>query len=65
MHNFLRNGTSVLSESSSSSEQNQPIFMALPGIGNNARLEAFQVREKFTAFFNSEVGSVAWQNDKI
>lgn len=65
LHNFLRNGTSVLSESSSSSEQNQPIFMALPGIGNNARLEAFQVREKFTAFFNSEVGSVSWQNDKI
>lgn len=55
LHNFLRNGTSVLSESSSSIERNQP---ALPAIGNNARLEIFQVRETFTAFFNSEVGSV-------
>lgn len=37
------------------------IFNDLPSNGMNAQTAAFLVREKFTDYFNSDVGSVVWQ----
>ncbi|CAI6357151.1 unnamed protein product [Macrosiphum euphorbiae] len=37
----------------------------LPMQGGNATKDAFYVREKFKDYFNSEVGSVSWQESII
>jgi len=37
----------------------------VPLHGGNASQQAFQVRETFKDFFNSEAGLVSWQNNFI
>jgi len=41
------------------------ILENLPMQGGNATNDAFHVREKFKDYFNSEIGSVSWQDGII
>jgi len=51
-----------LIENNSHGELDQTtILNDLPSIGINAQTAAFNVREKFTNYFNSNEGSVPWQ----
>ncbi|KAJ8953777.1 hypothetical protein NQ318_015436 [Aromia moschata] len=55
----------IMQEESPSVGNNECILRNLPGQGGNAQQEAFNTREIFTRFFNSESGSVPWQYEKI
>lgn len=48
-------------DSCNDSPDQTTIFNNLPSIGINAQTAAFVVTEKFTDYFNSKEGSVAWQ----
>lgn len=45
--------------------EGEPNWLNLPMQGGNAELFAFNVRETYKTFFNSDIGSVAWQRDKF
>lgn len=65
LHNFIKmfdcNTYNYEAESTVSSTNMEN----LPFQGGNASRGAFQVREEFKKFFNSEVGSVPWQEERI
>lgn len=59
LHNYLRNNRMSLIENNSHGELDQTtILNDLPSIGINAQTAAFNVREKFTNYYNSNEGSV-------
>lgn len=65
-HNYLRNNRMSLIENNSHGELDQTtILNDLPSIGINAQTAAFNVREKFTNYFNSNEGSIPWQYECI
>lgn len=65
LHNYLRSNNVNIQEEGRSVDNNECILRNLPGQGGNAQQEAFNTREIFTRFFNSEAGSVPWQYEKI
>lgn len=71
LHNFIKkidsntytHDTATININDAIAEESR--LKNLPMQGGNAAREAFRVRELFTNFFNSEAGSVTWQNDRI
>lgn len=63
LHNYILCRTnSHYIQNTPTEEERECILRDLPGLGYNARLSAFDNRETFKAYFNSEKGSVPWQD---
>lgn len=68
LHNLLRDCASFncgSADTSDGSREEQSQFFSLPHQGGNAGEDAFQCREIFKQFFNTEAGKVPWQINKI
>lgn len=63
LHNFLRDDPVNITNESQSTGQLQ--LLDLPRVGGNFTTSAFEVRDKFKSYFNSDMGSVSWQRDMI
>lgn len=64
LHNIIRNNRVIISDSTVEG-RNVDNVRNLQRQGGNAQAEAFLVRNIFKNYFNSPVGSVPWQDDKI
>ncbi|XP_066596893.1 uncharacterized protein [Prorops nasuta] len=65
LHNFIKYHDDSQLNQNYNSLNNETILQNMPARGGNSSNSAFNVREQFMHFFNSDVGSVPWQNDKI
>lgn len=69
LHNFIfKNDTNTYSYERNETNTNGPTDEALENLpmqGSNATKDAFDVKGKFKDYFNSEVGSVLWQEEII
>lgn len=65
LHNIIHPHIATLAESTDTLSPNAANLLPMRGRGGNATTEAFGVRETLKDYFNSPIGSVAWQNDKI
>ena len=67
LHNYLQNITTGAAESDGTLlEATNDVgeclgFTDLAGVGHHASDNAYQVREKFMKYFNSDVGAIPWQ----
>jgi hypothetical protein len=59
LHNFLRDDS--VSFPDEECEANNIAFSILPHVGGNSTVEALNVRDLFSEYFISPVGSVEWQ----
>lgn len=64
LHNFLRNSPTHWTEDDLKDTVNEGL-VDLPQIGGNASRVALAIRDKFTRYFTSDVGSVSWQMDVV
>lgn len=64
LHNVIRNSR-IIFPTNTEKSLNMNNVQNLQRHGGNARTEAFAIRNIFKDFFNSPVGSVPWQHDKI
>ncbi|KAK5647943.1 hypothetical protein RI129_002835 [Pyrocoelia pectoralis] len=64
LHNVIRNSRTIISDNAEE-RLNTGNVQNLRRHGGNARAEAFVVRDIFKQFFNSPVGAVPWQYNKI
>lgn len=64
LHNVIRNSR-IIFPTNTEESLNMNNVQNLQRHGGNARTEAFAIRNIFKDFFNSPVGSVPWQHDKI
>lgn len=63
LHNIIRNSRSITFDNAE--RLNTDNVQNLRRHGGNAQTEAFLTRNIFKDFFNSPIGSVPWQQDKI
>lgn len=64
LHNIIRN-TRTINNEIDSTYTNTSCVQNLRRQGGNAQTEAFETREIFKKFFNSPIGSVPWQADRM
>ncbi|XP_071054469.1 uncharacterized protein [Onthophagus taurus] len=67
LHNFIKkiDTNTYKHDITSTTVAEETKLEKLPMQGGNTTRDAFRVRELFKDFFNSEAGSVPWQNDRI
>uniref|UniRef100_A0A672ILS6 DDE Tnp4 domain-containing protein n=1 Tax=Salarias fasciatus TaxID=181472 RepID=A0A672ILS6_SALFA len=65
LHNFLCNPSDNQRWLRDAEDRREHLADARNMGGNHGRREAYEVREKFSAFFNSAEGSVPWQNRMV
>jgi hypothetical protein len=64
LHNYLKQQVVRLSDMGSSASVRRNLTK-LPNQGGSAHHSAFEVRDKFKQFFNSQFGSVPWENERV
>jgi len=64
IYNYLRDQGVDLSGTGSSVDVRSNLTK-IPNQGGSAHQTAFEVRDKFTQFFNSPSGSVPWENKRV
>ena len=64
LHNYLRDQGVVVSDMGISSNVRSTL-KKIPNQGGSAHQSAFEVRDKFTQFFNSPPGPVPWPNERV
>ncbi len=65
LHNLLSNPSENQRWLNEAEERREHLVDARNMGGNHGRREAYEVREKFTAFFSSAEGSVPWQDRMV
>lgn len=63
LHNYIKDN--ILMAQHFDPIEGEPNWSNLPRQGGNANNSAFYVRETYKTFFNSDIGSLAWQKDKF
>jgi hypothetical protein len=64
LHNYLREQGVYLSDLGSSAKGRSKLTKT-PNQGGSAHQSAFEVRDKLKQFFNSQSGTVPWQNERV
>ena len=65
LHNFIRESNIYPSQSDCNQQSTQSTLLNIPRQGGNAEVAAFEVRDLFKRFFNSDAGSVERQMDMV